>query len=135
MSNNCERIVLIIEHNPWPQRSQCTICGNITDKEDFTCRAQNPHSGVVCRACLHSGDIDRLLEDQAESLERQAQRVRQLIGRLQVPNYTEWLTAERQLAYDYGWYEHETEMAELASVNPPDNLPRVSAEEEFAAIS
>ena len=81
----------------WP----CTVCGGNTDKvpilaegrQDFS--SGDFHVGEyrtirVCEFCLNTGDIDARLELGARQLECQAQSLREIIGRLQVPPFAEW---------------------------------------------
>lgn len=80
----------------WP----CTVCGGNTEKVIVLCEGRvNPdvESTIrVCERCLEAGDIDGRLERHAEYLEAFAERVRSLIGRLNVPTYAAWQDAEKR---------------------------------------
>jgi hypothetical protein len=51
------------------------------------------HEGLrVCEMCLKAGDIDARLAQYADELKEEAKATRALIGRVQVPSYSEWRT-------------------------------------------
>jgi hypothetical protein len=69
----------------------CTMCGDSYDPQhgcwDVFGVEKDPEDyggpAVVCASCL-GGDIDECLEQHAKGLERQAERVRRLKGRIRV---------------------------------------------------
>ncbi len=81
----------------WP----CHVCGSQTEKVSILAEAGDPLSDDlvrVCERCLEAGDIDERLEAHARSLDDDADWVRALIGRLEVPTYAAWVHACDQYA-------------------------------------
>ena len=76
-------------------RRHCHVCGGMTEKETILCEGKDEagHTVRVCETCLAEGNIDARIVAHAERLERIAADTRQLIGRLKVPAYSEWLAA------------------------------------------
>ena len=94
----------------WP----CTVCGGCTDKVPILAEGRQDlssgdfHVGEyrtirVCENCLQAGEIDARLELHARQLEAQAQLLREIIGRLQVPTFAEWQARGEQ--YECEWRE------------------------------
>ena len=95
-------------------RRTCTVCGGCTGKGSIVAEGrQDLSSGDfnvgeyriirVCEYCLRAGEIDARLELGARQLECQAQLLREIIGRLQVPTFAEWQTRCEQ--HDREWRE------------------------------
>src|SRR5262245_18447763 len=75
----------------WP----CHICNGETEKDSILCEAKTPNGTLRCRPrCLSAGNIDERLTQSAMQLEQQAQLIRDLIGRVRVPTFKQWATAE-----------------------------------------
>ena len=116
----------------WP----CTVCGGCTEKVPILAEGRQDlssgdfHVGEyrtirVCEHCLHAGEIDARLELNARQLEAQAQLLREIIGRLQVPTFEEWQARYEQ--YDREWirdYEKTTgeKMKEIEVQSDGDEL-------------
>lgn len=119
----------------------CTLCGDCTEKVSIVAEGRQDlssgdiHDGEhrivrVCEYCLKAGEIDARLELGARQFEAQAQLLREMIGRLQVPTFAEWQARceqqEREWREDY---ENETgqkiEEAEVQSDSDEltDDLP------------
>ena len=87
-------------------RYPCTVCGGRTEKVGILAEGTQRLSGDgdyrtvrVCETCLEGGDglgIDARLDLHARALEGKAALIRSLIGRLKVPTFAEWCTAERE---------------------------------------
>ena len=76
----------------WP----CTVCGGCTEKVAMLAEGQDEHGKIrVCENCLENGDIDERIANHADNLEVQVGLIRNLIGRLKVPTFAEWMAAER----------------------------------------
>ncbi len=87
-------------------RWHCHACGGWTEKDPVLAEGEQdislPDDGPemrtirVCDQCLKGAEglsIDQRLENHARRLEAEAEITRELIGRLQVPSYAEWLAA------------------------------------------
>ena len=116
----------------WP----CTVCGGCTEKVPILAEGrQNLSSGDihvgehrkirVCENCLQFGEIDEKLELHARQLEAEAQLLREMIGRIQVPTFAEWQARCEQ--HEREWvkeYEKGTgekiEEIEVRFHSPPD---------------
>ena len=83
---------------PFYRRWGCDACGGNTEKVSTLCTVPEghpTHGGFqVCEACLQAGDIDARLTRHADALSEQAAELRGLVGRLRVPAYAEWESAE-----------------------------------------
>ncbi len=119
----------------WP----CTVCGGCTEKVPILAEGRQDlssgdiHVGEhrivrVCENCLRLGAIDDRLELHARQMEAEAQLLREMIGRLQVPTFAEWQARYEQ--YEREWkesYEKETgekiEEIEVGTVGEGDELP------------
>ena len=117
----------------WP----CTVCGGCTEKVAILAEGRQSLSNDgesrlvrVCEYCLQAGEIDARLELHARQIEAEAALLRDMIGRLQVPTYAEYLAYTEQ--HQVGWrdaYEKETgEKIEEIEVRPggdelTDDLP------------
>jgi hypothetical protein len=103
-------------HTRWP----CTICGGCTEKVSVLAEGLVAHDAAlpdaypvnpiarilchhrpngrtirVCESCLEAGNIDQRLAEHARLLEAEARDMRALIGRLRVPSYEQWQSANR----------------------------------------
>ena len=87
-------------------RYPCTICGGCTEKVAILAEGTQRLSDDgetrtvrVCESCLEGGDglgIDARLDLHARALEGEAALIRSLIGRLKVPTFAQWCSAERE---------------------------------------
>jgi hypothetical protein len=81
-------------------RFPCHVCGGRTER--VSVHAIGPEGLQVCETCLKAGDIDDRLKQYADRLDEMASLTRELIGRLQVPTYQQWATAEKRVNDAYG---------------------------------
>ena len=90
-----QKIVFELVETNYLTRWPCHICGGNTEKEPVLCEVlEGTNKGLrVCESCLKHRDFDNNLERFAEMLERHAQEIRALIGRVEAPSYEEWETA------------------------------------------
>lgn len=88
-------------HTRWP----CTVCGDHTEKVAILAEGtehffdDTSMTIRICETCLgeqESFGIDACLDLRARRLEAEAERLRNLIGRLKVPTFAEWCKAERE---------------------------------------
>ena len=108
-------------------RWDCTVCDGRTEKDAVLCESENM-AVRVCPQCLKENDIDGRLEKTAAGLEHEASHypafghcemsvaatalrnaafMRSLIGRLRVPTYEQWETAENRVWDDAEAYSAE----------------------------
>ena len=113
-------------------RHPCTVCGGCTEKVAILAEGKghffDDTSSIirVCETCLceqESGGIDASLDLRARALEAEAERLRDLIGRLKVPTFAEWCKAERE--HEVQWFMHTYDLTpEQAESKVHPDYPR-----------
>lgn len=88
--------VSLVETN-FLQRRPCHVCGGWTDKVSILAEVESgEHKGFrVCECCIEQGGIDEKLIARAANFDDQAKELRELVGRLVLPSFTDW--HQRQL--------------------------------------
>ena len=78
-------------------RHACHCCGGHTEKVAILAEVRSgPHEGFrVCETCIETRDFEVKMLAYATTLERQAQELRGLVGRLDVPTHAEYLAADK----------------------------------------
>ena len=80
------------------KRYPCHVCGGHTEKVGILAEVQSgPYEGVrVCEQCLEQRDFDAKFQDHAARLERRAQLLRELLGRLDAPTSQQYEAAKAE---------------------------------------
>lgn len=102
---NEEKIIFELVETNFLTRWPCHICGGCTEKEPILCEVKSgEYKGTrVCESCLKCGHFDDHIRAQIESLEKYAESLKSMIGRIQAPTYEQWEAAME--AYEQRWRE------------------------------
>jgi hypothetical protein len=152
MTDDMHKIEMKLVEANYLTRWPCTVCGGYTEKVPVLCEGgeiETDARGIVgpgmsrdairvCEFCLEAGDVDGRLQRHADSLDRYANYVRGLVGRLKVPSYADWKAAYDD--HEEKWVRANTEFktvaeydahlkkrdygeGEMVGTPPDDNLP------------
>ena len=104
------KITITLKAIPTHSYLSCDICaGQITDVSTVAeGQTEDGRRVTICDRCLLENDngvsgldgFDTILRNEIEKLESQAQFLRSLIGRLEVPTYADWFKVEWQRESD-----------------------------------
>ena len=85
-------------------RQHCHICGCRGEREYIWCQVtEGEYKGTrVCTRCIKNRDFDEVIEKNAQSLEREVEYTRSMIGRLEIPSFEEYnqRTLEEESQYE-----------------------------------
>lgn len=69
---------------------RCCVCGECTGEMRFAAQGTGPYAAfIVCVDCIDSGEMDERMADRIRHLETEANMLREVIGRVQLPGATE----------------------------------------------
>ena len=109
-----DKIVFELVETNYLTRWRCHICGGCTEKEPILCEVKSgEYKGTrVCESCLKCGHFDDHIRAQIESLERYAESLKSMLGRIQAPTFEQWQDAISE--YEQRWRkDHADEIREV----------------------